>query len=292
MNPERGKSWLFYLFAVATVLATSPAFAGWVVEEVSGPKESQEVTVLYVQDNRIKIVESDTVIFDLNKNRFVILLPERKIYTTGTPEDLAKQMGMASEQMEQMRKMQEEYMQQLPPDQREMIRKQMESMTPRGTSRDKEMALKIEETSEKADIAGYSARKYRVMVDGEPAEDLWISDQINISDEIDLDKMYNMTDSMKGPMAEQSYESTPEYRALQRKGLRLKSIDYSSGYGGAPGEVTIVRKVEKKSIPDSEFQIPAGYREVPFREFINAQAGAEGDYDSETEFEDDEAERE
>lgn len=293
MGPEIRKSWLLCLVGVALVLTASPAFAGWVVEEVSGTRESgEEVTVLYVEGNRIKIVGSDIMIFDVNKNRFAFLLPEQKIYTSGSPEDLAKQTQMASEQMEQMRKMQEQYLQQLPPDQREMVRKQMQSMMQPETSRGTEIALEIKETSEKAEVAGYSARKYQVIVNGDLAEELWISDQIDVAGEIDLDKLYNLMDSMRGPMAEQSYESSPEYRGLMKKGLRLKSVDYTVEYAGAHGELTEVRKAEKKAIPDSEFQIPEGYREVQFREFMNAQAAAEENYDSETEFEHGETEHE
>ena len=111
MDLGKGKLWLLWLLSMA--LTASPAFAGWVVEEVSGPEGGPgEIATVYAENNRIKVVESEIMIFDVNKNCFYALLPAQKIYAEATRDDLAAQHQMASERMAQMRKMQEQQLQQ------------------------------------------------------------------------------------------------------------------------------------------------------------------------------------
>ena len=59
-----------------------------------------------------------------------------------------------------------------------------------------------------------------------------------------------------------------EYLKLMKKGLTLKSIQYEMG---EEDEIVNTIKVEIKDIPDSEFQIPAGYKKISMTDYMGSQ---------------------
>jgi len=67
---------------------------------------------------------------------------------------------------------------------------------------------------------------------------------------------------------ESSPENTPEYQKLWETGFELKSVRYEDGN---PESETDVVQLEKKTIPESEFKAPSGYRQVSFNELLKAQ---------------------
>lgn len=253
----------FFLVSMLLLL-TSQAFAGWVIEEVSGYPEEEEIReTTYFQKNRIKIVESEQtmmiVIVDLEKGVLYFLNSDREIYWSGTPEEF--QEGIKEAVKLQVEKMLKE----MPPEQREAYEQFMEGMEEETKEPTAEKKLKVEvrKTSEMATVVGYSTQKYQVWVDGELKEELWISTEINLKDEIDLKKFVQFIKAASGPGEEELYESSPEYMGLMKQGYPLRSIEYDQG---EEQTVTEVVKVEKRQIPDSEFEVPKSYRKVSIGE--------------------------
>lgn len=62
-------------------------------------------------------------------------------------------------------------------------------------------------------------------------------------------------------------ESSVAYQKLMAKSFPLREKDKRSGW------MREVVKLEKKSIPDSEFTIPKGYARVSFMELMQSQGG-------------------
>lgn len=243
------------------LLLVSQAFAGWVIEEVSGyPEEEETRETIYFQKNRIKIVDSEQImIFDLEKGMLYFLNPDREIYWSGTPEEFQEAMKEA------MKLAMEKMLEEMAPEQREAYEQFMEGMEEetKEATPEKKIKVEVKKTSEKATVAGYSTQKYQVWVDGELKEELWISTEIDLKDEIDLKKFAQFIEALSGAGEEESYESSPEYMGLMKQGYPLRSIDYTFGEKGAVREAT---KVEKRQIPDSEFEVPKSYRKVSIGE--------------------------
>ena len=110
-------------------------------------------------------------------------------------------------------------------------------------------------------------KQYQVWVNGELKEEKWISTKIKPTDEIDLEKLEKFQKAMGGPEAEESYESSPEYMHLMEIGAEMKTIGYHEG----GSEITEMKKIEEKEIPDSEFEVPKGYRKISLFELHQLQ---------------------
>ncbi len=252
------KGWL--LVFILLVLA-SQAFAGWVIEEVTGYAEGEEIReTSYFQNNRIKIVDSEQImIFDLEKGVLYFLNPNREIYWSGTPEELQKGMKEA------MKRQMEKILEGMPPEQREAYKQYLEEIQgeAKETTTEKKLNVQVQKTSEKATVAGYPTQKYEVWVDEELKQDLWIATAINLTDEIDLNEFAKFIEALSGLEEEEAYESSPQYMALLGQGYPLRSIEYDE-----EGEETVteVVKAEKKKIPDSEFAVPKSYGKVSIEE--------------------------
>ena len=131
----------------------------------------------------------------------------------------------------------------------------------------KKVKVDVKKTSDKATIAAYSGQKYQVLVDGKLKEELWVCAKINLKDEGDINKLNQLIEAMSGPGEEDnSYEHSTEYVKLMEQGYSLKSIEYDEE--GNKEDVTVAVKVEKKNIPNSEFEVPKGYRKLSAAEFI------------------------
>lgn len=65
---------------------------------------------------------------------------------------------------------------------------------------------------------------------------------------------------------------SPEYVKLMEKGLTLKSIEYEEGMENT---TTNTVSIDIKDIPDSEFEVPAGYKKMSFTEYFSSQMGCE-----------------
>lgn len=276
------KSKWFVILAFILMLG-SQASAGWMIKEVSGNPEygDQSHQTLYFQNNRVKIIESESsvTIFDMKKQEISILLPGTKNYWTGTTEEFWNETQNA------MKQQMEKALKELPPEQREAYKSMMEDI---GNISGKDVPedhkkVSVEETSEKTTIVNHSCQKYEVEVDGELIENIWISEDVNIQEEIDLDAFGHFVKTMSGHTGDWSFETSVEYINLLKQGYPMRSIEMSEW---GESTVTEVTAVKKQKIPLSEFQIPKDYREIPLMELMKYQMmreEKEGDFYDEDE---------
>jgi hypothetical protein len=255
------------LLVFSTLLLASQSFAGWVGEQVTTDTEGEKTTeITYIQNNKMKNVGPEEItMFDLEKGLFYMISPspEHKVYWCGTPEQMRKEME------ETQKKMEEEYLKQMSPEQREAYKQYQEKMKgeTKEAAKEKKIKVEVKKTSETTTIAGYPTRKYQVWVNGELKEELWISTKIKLIDEFDLNKLEKLTEAMSGPEAEESYESSPDYMQLMEIGTPMKTISYHEGGSW----ITETKTIEKKQIPNSEFEVPKGYRKLSLFELQQLQ---------------------
>ncbi len=119
-------------------------------------------------------------------------------------------------------------------------------------------------------IAGYKTVKYKVLAGGELFKEIWLTLDSSLMKEYKpLIPVLKKFDSCMNRMEmKSSPENTPEYQKLWEAGFELKSVRYERGN---PESETDVVQLEKKTIQESEFKAPSGYKQVSFAELMKAQ---------------------
>lgn len=255
-----------FILAILLSLSASGAFAGWeFVENSKGDDGQSDTQTSCIQDNRMKFVAPDYImIVDVNKNTISYADTKRKAYWTGTPEEFAAQ---AQKNMENMDRMMEKQLSQLPINQREQVRQSLvQEMSRRFQTPPSKIEVKAAKQNDK--IAGHEVTKYEVMMNGQLRQELWIAEDVKVSKDLDIKKFGNMMKSFQSPFGRNDQDaalSSPEVMEVISKGWPLRKVDYDEdGYR----EQDEVVKLENKSLSDAVFALPAGYREMPMSELF------------------------
>jgi hypothetical protein len=236
--------------------------------------EEPSILIMSIEDGKIKVVETDdtATIIDVAGGRVVFVSDRSKTYWEGKPEDVKK----FAEEMKN--RMIEKALEQVPPEQREQMRKAMLQMMGEAEKKGDRPApaVRVEKTGEVREVLGRKTERVKVIVDGEVVEDLWLCPELKLSAEIDVDKFFRMTQALSGDGGEGEYQNSPKYREIFRMGIPLKERE-RQGSGWVERETT---RLEVKRIPASEFQPPRGYRKVSLKEWfssMNPHAGEMGE---------------
>jgi hypothetical protein len=238
------------LMVVATLLCmVVTADAGWVMVEQNGDKT-------LISNGRLKgTSEGVSWIFNGPKNEMIFIHSDQNIYWRGTVDDYCSSTATMLEQM----------IKGMPEEQRKM----MEQMMAKGNQSAGHKVTVIK-NGDGGTIAGFKTIKYRVMVDGELFEEVWLTtDASLIRAYKPLIPMLQKFDSCLASMdMEFEPEKSVEYQKLWETGFQLKSIRYESG--NLETETDVV-KMQKAEIPAQEFAVPAGYHQRSFAEMMQSQ---------------------
>jgi hypothetical protein len=238
------------LMAVAVVFwLVIPADAGFVMVDKNG-----ETTL--ISKGTIKNA-SEGIVWILNgpRDEMIFINDDQKTYSRGATDEYCNSLSAKFAQM----------MKGVPEEQRKM----MEQMMAKGKEPSRQ-DVSIVKSGDGGTIAGYKTVKYKVLVGGELFKEIWLTLDSSLMKEYKrlipvLKKFSSCTNSME---IESSPENTPEYQKLWEAGFELKSVRYERGN---PEPETDVVQLEKKTIPESEFKVPSGYKQVSFAELLKAQ---------------------
>ena len=123
-----------------------------------------------------------------------------------------------------------------------------------------EPEIKVTDLGKYETIAGYKCKKYKVTVTSERGTQttwLWATDKIKIK-------------PPKNPKVGQGFI----FKGVE--GFPLKTMTEMSEVGVVV--TTIAKSVEKKSLPDSEFEVPNGYSVKPFSTLLEQMGGTGGNH--------------
>lgn len=234
--------------------------AGWIIKEKIYDTDNKEITnqIVFIQDNKIKQVGEDfTTVFNLDDNTITLYRPEIRIYWKGTVDEYKREMHETYEIMMKME------LEKIPSDQQEsaeeMFKKMMKVMENPDLTTEPSMDVLIRQTADNENIAGYNSSKYQVFINGILKEDIWVSEEVNVSEDLDIRKFYHQVYQLSGGFRDDfEYQSGAQYIQLIEKGYFLRSKDYQYGFQ----TITEVTEITEKDLPESEFDIPAGYKKV------------------------------
>jgi len=246
-----------FCLLICLVFSASSAWAGWVIQYAGGGAMSPSAS--YIQDNKMRQdMGGMMMIMDVNKGWVYYVNPNHRTYWGGPASEI-RSTGQA-----EARKTMEEMMKNLPPDQREAMQKAMGQVGRKEAEAPKQFNVKVTKTGKSATIAGYKTEEYQILVEGQPFMEVWIAPKIDVSKDIDAKKMTAMMGSLSPQDSGHNPFASPEVQALWQKGYPLRQTLHFMG------QATTVeaQKVEKKSLPSSDFSVPSGYRKVGFMEVM------------------------
>lgn len=225
--------------------------AGWVETDKDGG------TTL-VADGRMKTIDQDGNYFVADSQRGTIMFVDvkGKTYAVSTADELCA-ATVAS-----MR----ELLQNAPPEQREG----MEQMLKRDKSNAPQAKVSIVKVGPGGRVAGYDTTIYKVMLNGELYERVWIASAAVFKRELEkmnIGAMNHIFRCMSPFEEDAGVENTEEYRGLLKTGWPLKSESVQEG----SIYIHEASQLVEKNIPEVEFAPPANFRKIPIRDFIKAQ---------------------
>jgi len=251
MNSASKVLTIISVFTTALLTTPVPANAGWILTEEDGSK-----TV--ISEGKIKNVpgEGDEVASVMDTNTNTILIFNSRLHTYA--------VGSMNEMCAEVKALQDKAMENMTPEDRKMM-EQMASEGAKGAA----PKVSIGKSGKGGNMSGYETEKYAVTVDGAPYGEIWIATDAALLKDLGAqrDKMAKMGSEMSSCMSmgmdTQGVEDSPEYMALEKKGIITKET---------VGEdvMTHIVSIEKANVPDSEFQTPNGYKKVPFAELMMA----------------------
>lgn len=235
-------------------------FAGWIIYERNFDSESRDKFhyVYYLQDQKLRLEEEGFVsIFDLNDHTLTFINSSKSIYWKGSLESYMQELedAMKAEMTKDLSgRLKEE---------QEMIKATyeyyMESLKDSSNNAAGNFKVVLVNTGEKEKIAGANSSQYGLFINKILKEEVWISDEIQISRDMDLMKLDAMLEEMGAELpGVLSRQTDPKYAQLREKGLMMKTVEYDV----ESSFTTEVYKLKEKELDPQLFLPTKGLKKV------------------------------
>ncbi len=252
-----------FFVAMMMFFSMDAAWAGLVIKERIQTENGMETILTYIEGDMVKNVMSDGtyVIIDLTKREMIEVNPAKRQYSVIKIDEIKKEMDQAMSKMK-------EQLAGLPPEQRAMIEQMMGEMM---GSKAAPGSVTVKKTGQHAKVAGFRADQYRIMQNGKPVMEVWLSPDLlkYMKKEMDsakikaFERAMDSLDEMLSMMPMGSDNVFKKMKELEKKGHIVKEVDLSDH--GKPTVVSQVVAVQRRSIPRSEFLVPSGYKKVSWK---------------------------
>lgn len=255
------------------LLGLHMSWAGGVIvitqSSFSDPTDTSNMTVR-VEDDRMRIDTEkngkiEKIIFRGDKQLMWIIDSESKTYR----ELSVKEMEDVSKQLSDAQKRMEEQLSQLPPEQREMMKKMMEQQ---GVAFQKVFEQPpVEKTIYTLSKSGqqvgqWVTDQYVGKVKGKTQEEVWLAK----IEQMKLQKEFNTLSESMSQFFQKMFKKmpisqVPDFGIMDAKsrmeeglgdGFPVQTINY---VGGVPTHKSTVHSIKEERIPASFFEVPAGY---------------------------------
>jgi len=235
-------------------LLPSVAGAGWVSEWENtaihnGERLDPERSTVRIAKNRMRIDQPQiTSIFDYAKGTMTLMNPQSGVYWSGTIDEYSEQTSKSRNQALR-RRIGEDAV-----DKKAEFKVDLEDLP----------EIKVERTDEAKTIAGHSTLKYVVLVNDELFQEVWITEEINTNDDIDVDKYL---DYQRRSSARMIGKSAKPFNALYRskayenflkKGLALQTTIHHIAGGFERRALSF----KEAALTDGDFAVPEGFRKA------------------------------
>ena len=236
---------------IATTASRSPA---------TSPGDTSQI-ITAISQNKIKYETRVWVqIVDLKTQRLVVVNHLSRTYWEGPIDEYVAAM---TKRALEVRARLDKVMQRMPAEQRLILEKRggpFETLAPT-------LKITVTRSSQQESIAGYKARKYKILRNGEPYEDTWIAGKINLSTEVDMHELQEFIGKLQTARTSPPGVVLAELTNLIKQGYPVKTVNL---FSNLTKEVTLA---EKTNIPDTEFAAPPDYSQQTLTDLMSRRKG-------------------
>lgn len=265
------------VLSILSVLALAPpAHAGWTLQwsmtgfNQKGIRTPTQTATESIANDRSRSEQPTMVtITDYGTLRYTLMNPAKQYYWNGPIQDYVRESSR-----NRAAGMQERIGHLLGKKDPE---KAMEAFMPPPVDPAKLPPVSVTSSGLREKIASYETEKYEVRVDGELFLEIWVAPALNISGDLNVNRLLEAKRQMSaGVMGKSSapfnavYRSD-EYRNLLQKGLPLKEITHHI----AGGFERVATAVQQGDIPAAQFEVPSDYRRVRLGDVLDAPPAVE-----------------
>ncbi len=276
--------WIPLALAALLLAVPSVGSAGLVLEEktelVGGPPVQGQppgvarsrASTTYLEGKKIRTESEGHVwVMDFDKGLLITINPVAKTYTEMSLKDVKETQKQAMQWMETLRQQMEEKMKDMPPEQKEIMRKRLDSMPQGMLAEEKPAKITVKPTADKETINGFACKAYDVYEGDELATRYWLTTSVS-TEVFDAyqEELKKWLEGM-GPMGASRLQ---EWEHIRGKGFPIKVTRLKPIAGKAAFNREVL-KVEEKSLSESLFQPPKDYTrtEAPALPTFGAQPG-------------------
>jgi hypothetical protein len=235
--------------ALVMLLAVAAFGQGVYTEQSTTVKAAGDRTFpgkTYYMPKMMKSISNDRgIIVRLDKQMIYQFNTTDQTYSEMTFTEWDAQMKKASAQLDAKMEELKKHLESMPPEQRKMMEQMM-------GNKDKKSTYDIQNTGEKKTIDGFPTTKYVVLQDGKEFLTAWTTK--------DLKGFASMRKDYE-EMTSRLAQSAPGGAAAMADAMK-KLEGFPLEMDMAMGVQTVVTKVTTEPIPESEFQVPAGYKKI------------------------------
>jgi len=213
--------------------------------------------VTYISQNKVKYeTRVWSQIVDLKTKRLLVLNHLSRTYWEGSIDEYVAAM---SKRALEVRARLNKLMQRMPAEMRLTLEKKggpFETIAPI-------LKVTVTPSSEQETVAGYKARKYKILRNGEPYEDTWIAGKIDLHTDVDMHKLQEFIGKLQASRTSPPGVVLAELTKLIEQGYPVKTVNL---FSNLTKEVTLA---EKTNIPDTEFAAPPDYSQQTLTDLMS-----------------------
>jgi len=196
-----------------------------------------------------------TMIYRSDKDLFWLVDDTAKTYREMTRSELGKMMKQVNKALQEVR----EQFAALPPEQRKMMEEMMGDQLAAVARQDHGTPeISYVKVGDGGELNGWPTVKYEGKLDGAKASEVWVAPASVVKvGPAELNTMENMMSFFRefaGKLGVDSLTALGPAGGLE--GVPVKAIVYS---GGAPASTYVVKSIEQRKLPASNFEVPSEY---------------------------------
>lgn len=200
------------------------------------------------------------VIFRTDTSKLWIIDELKKTYTEITAEDIKKLGEKIDNAMAQMH----EQMKNLPPAQKKMMEQMMKGQMG-GMQKPEPPVYKSISDSEK--VKDWTCRHYEVLAGGQKQSEVWLTDWNALGLKAEDFSVYTEMAKLMGKLGSRFGSlGTPgaqtDEKSVLSSGYPVKQVWFAEGKSS---QEFALETVTRKSIPDSDFELPPGFKKIDFQ---------------------------
>lgn len=236
-------------------LASSAVAQGLYWEStMSGGPLGERHEQMWAVPKKMKGVTKETgeaFIVRLDKEVFITIDPKEKEYSEITFAEMEGVMKKAGSKMDSKMAEMQKQLATMPEEQRKMVEKMMGEKMP-GMGARKDARVDVKSAGDKKTISGFPCTKFVITQDGKEMMTLWVTKDVSGFDALRKDwEEFSKRMMAMNPMAG---------KGLGEAFKKIDGFPIQTDMGQAM--TSTVTKIEKKTAPASEFEVPAGYKKI------------------------------